>query len=367
MISYYDIMNATLVLFLLLNHIVKEGDNVPQLKLENVLDLNKWQALQDALAEITQLAIITIDYKGIPFSRHSKCTPFCQFVRSHEGLSKSCQKCDSRAGLEAVRSNRPYIYLCHYNIIDIAIPITLEDKYVGAVMAGQVRLAGDCETPDDLEQIFSALASTKALQDFAELKELYDQIPTLDYKRIEDVSNMLSLLCQYIVEEAADKGAILNMYERLVSNAEPRFAAEMPAVKMKKAKSILANALTSSYLDIQGIDLSCIGNKKLIPAFEYIYSNSSSILTLAEAAKLCHLSPSYFSRCFFKEVGLNYTAYVTQLKVEWAKQLLLGTDMSVTQVSDELGFGEPGYFIKIFKKCESVTPAIYRRFITGRA
>lgn len=46
--------------------------------LDKILDLKKWQELQDSLADVTELAIITIDYKGRPISAHSKCTPFCQ-------------------------------------------------------------------------------------------------------------------------------------------------------------------------------------------------------------------------------------------------------------------------------------------------
>ena len=125
--------------------------------LEKILDISKWQALQDSLAQVTGMAIITVDYKGIPITAHSMCTPFCEKVRSNTHLLKRCQRCDSRGGLEAVQINRPYIYKCHYNIIDIAIPITVSDKYVGALMAGQIR-TGDEELPEELEQILQSLS-----------------------------------------------------------------------------------------------------------------------------------------------------------------------------------------------------------------
>lgn len=336
------------------------------LKMEEILNLKKWQELQDALAEVTRLAIITVDYKGVPFSQHSNCTPFCEMVRNDERLLENCKKCDSRAGLEAVRSNRPYIYLCHYNVIDIAIPVISEDKYVGAVMAGQVKLADLDDAPKDLEQIFHSNISMRELQCSPELKALYDQIPTLDYHTILTASKMLLRFCNYIVEEANDKNLLLEMYENLATNTGHLPAETIPSVKMKEVRDALSNALTCKYLNIKAPDATNIRNKKLIPAFDFIYSNPGEMLSLVEAAEICHLSPSYYSRCFYKEVGENYTTYITQLKVEWAKQLLLGTDLSVTQISDELGFGEPGYFIKIFKKSESVTPALYRRFIVEK-
>lgn len=125
--------------------------------LDEILDLPRWQKLQDKLACMTNMAIITVDYKGTPITQHSMCCPFCQSVRANPQLFKYCQICDSRGGLEAVRSQKPYIYLCHFNIIDIAIPITVDDKYLGAIMAGQIRLDGAA----DLESFECLLSSAK--------------------------------------------------------------------------------------------------------------------------------------------------------------------------------------------------------------
>lgn len=79
-------------------------------------------------------------------------------------------------------------------------------------------------------------------------------------------------------------------------------------------------------------------------------------------AKLCHLSPSYFSRLFTKSTGENFSSYLSRTKIEWAKQLLETSDLSVAQIGEELGFQEPGYFIKQFKRFEGATPLHYRKF-----
>jgi len=327
--------------------------------LDKILNLIKWQDLQDSLADATQLAIITIDYKGKPISAHSKCTPFCQKIRDNADLARMCQKCDSRAGLEAVRHNRPYIYLCHYNIIDIAIPITSDDKYIGAIMAGQVKPSFSGTIPD-LEQVLYSPASLRALQESQELKLLYREIPTLDYEVILRTSDMLFKLCNYIIEEATAKNLIVTMYNSLISMAQTALPNSPVPNSMPLVKSTLAKTLTPVHTS--SIPFSGPKNTKLLPALEYMYNNTHLMVSLEKAAQLCHLSPGYFSRSFTKEFGTNYTAYTTRLKIEWAKELLTNTDLPVTQISDQLGFSDPGYFTKIFKKQEYLTPSLYRKY-----
>ncbi len=110
--------------------------NNTQFDIEQVLDLNKWEAVQESIAIATHLAIILVDYRGRPVTKHSQVQPFCQLVRNHPELSVYCEKCDSRGGLEAVRTGQPFIYRCHFDIVDMAIPIMRDNRYVGAIMAG---------------------------------------------------------------------------------------------------------------------------------------------------------------------------------------------------------------------------------------
>lgn len=320
--------------------------------LDKILDLDKWQEVQDSLADVTGLAIITIDYKGKPITNHSNCTTFCEKIRSNSDLAKMCQRCDSRAGLEAVRYNKPYIYLCHYNVVDIAIPITNNDKYIGAIMAGQVRLSL-AKTIPDLEQIFYSPTSLKALQESKELKRLYKEIPALDYDAILKTSDMLFKLCNYIVDESTSKNALIKQYQANIP------LEKVSVVNPKPSLEELPPSLHTSNAPFDPPK-----NNKLLPALEYIFNNPHLMVSLEKAAQLCHISPGYFSRSFSKEFNTNYTAYTNKLKIKWAKELLTNTDLPVTQISDELGFNDPGYFIKIFKKHEYLTPGLYRKYIS---
>lgn len=101
------------------------------LDLSSLLDIPLWEQVQDQLAEFTGTAIITIDYKGNPITKHSCRTEFCSVIRENPIFRKRCYRCDALAGLEAVRLGRPYIYLCHCGIVDVAVPVLVGDRYLG--------------------------------------------------------------------------------------------------------------------------------------------------------------------------------------------------------------------------------------------
>lgn len=334
--------------------------------LHNVIDINKWQRLQDSLALVTKMALITIDYKGTPVTDHSSCCDFCRQVREDPQFLSYCKKCDSRGGLEAVRTNKPYIYYCHFDIIDVAIPIIIDDKYIGAVMAGQVKLPSD-DCVNDLERMQNISKPDQAQEKLRLLQADYAAIPTLSYEQIKTISDMLFHLCNYIIEEASEKQFTIDMYMNTLyhspaikkTNAFTGYGVE----NIKKLKKEMSNTIIDAYVSESFDKQPALTTPLLQPAFEYIYQHKNENITLKTMAEVCHISPSYFSRIFYKETGENFTNYLTKLKINWSKELLEATDMSVNQISDTLGFSESGYFIKKFKMQTGITPAIYRKMI----
>ncbi|AIQ55424.1 PocR ligand-binding domain-containing protein [Paenibacillus sp. FSL R7-0331] len=337
----------------------------PLFKLENIIDLEKWDKLQDSLALVTKMAIITVNYKGVPVSKHSYCQPFCQGVRKDDMLSPFCQKCDARGGLEAVRLNTPYIYKCHFNIIDIAVPIIIDNQYIGAVMAGQIRLRDSDQ--QQLEQLVSRPPNADTELKFQALEAEYASLPTLSYDEVSTIADMLYHLCNYIVEEAITKNATIQLYKKTLLPETPQGPADdyaaspVPAVGSLQA---IQNELSSALVEHSIKELSSMqyraANPLLQPAFDYLYRHKNKNFTLADLARQCHISPSYFSRIFTRETGENFSTFAPRLKIEWAKQLLEATDQPVNLISDVLGFCDAGYFIKTFKKFEHLTPAVYR-------
>ena len=74
-----------------------------------------------------------------------------------------------------------------------------------------------------------------------------------------------------------------------------------------------------------------------------------------------HLSAQYISQLFKSEIGVNLLAYLTNIRMEQAKKLLLATPLSIADISAQSGYADYRVFTKVFKKTEGVTPSQYRR------
>ncbi|SHJ52538.1 two-component system, response regulator YesN [Geosporobacter subterraneus DSM 17957] len=101
-------------------------------------------------------------------------------------------------------------------------------------------------------------------------------------------------------------------------------------------------------------------NRELEIILHYIEKNFHKGITLEDVAKHVGLSPFYLSKLFKKQVGINFIEYVTKKKIDKAKDLLVQTNLPVINIALELGFHEPNYFSKVFKKVEGITPSQYR-------
>ena len=95
-------------------------------------------------------------------------------------------------------------------------------------------------------------------------------------------------------------------------------------------------------------------------AQEYIRQNFRKDLTLEEVAQTAGISPYYFSKLFKEGTGMNFTEYITGLRIERAKQLLSNRELSIKQVCLDSGYGNPNYFSRIFKKWTGITPTEFR-------
>jgi len=82
-------------------------------------------------------------------------------------------------------------------------------------------------------------------------------------------------------------------------------------------------------------------------------------ITLEEVSKEVNISPHYFSKLFKDEMGENFIDYLTTLHINAAKEIKSSL-LSVKEICYQIGYGDPNYFSRIFKKVVGVTPTEYR-------
>lgn len=92
----------------------------------------------------------------------------------------------------------------------------------------------------------------------------------------------------------------------------------------------------------------------------YIDRRAKQGISLDDAADYANMSSCYFSKMFKKITGNTFISYVTDCKIEIAKQMLLNTDMPVINIAYDLSYSETNYFSKAFKKKVGITPTEYR-------
>ncbi|HOG00545.1 MAG: Bifunctional transcriptional activator/DNA repair enzyme AdaA [Firmicutes bacterium ADurb.Bin248] len=312
--------------------------------IRNIFQNDRFQQIQDALASSINLAIITVDYKGIPITKHSSRTEFCSIMRKGEQFKGLCERCDSRGGLEAARTQSHYIYLCHAGLVDLAIPIVVNNNYLGAVMAGQVLLSNK-EDNLKLEQILHNFENSVSFEDVNTLRA-YRSLSHMSLEKIKSIADMLLSIITIMVDETRLRIAVnaLQKHQKYVHVDKEFYEA-------------YARIFSGQYFDLtaekQNISL-------LKPAFDYIQDNLEGDLSIKKVASICNVSPSYFSKLFAKENLGSYTDYINKTKIERAKQFLTSTHLSINDISVKLGFNDCGYFIKVFNRFEGMTPAAYR-------
>lgn len=105
-------------------------------------------------------------------------------------------------------------------------------------------------------------------------------------------------------------------------------------------------------------------NKIKMKLFEdvknYIRENIETELELEKVANNFGLSVYYFSRTFKEVTGVNFSDYVNKCRIDIAKELLSSGDMNVKEVCYKVGYNDPNYFSKVFKKYEGVSPVNFK-------
>jgi len=110
-----------------------------------------------------------------------------------------------------------------------------------------------------------------------------------------------------------------------------------------------------------GAEISQREMRPITEAKRYMRQHYQEPLRLEEVSSAVGFNATYFSTLFKKETGRNFTDYLTELRIEKAKELLCGDNLSVQDVAEMVGYQDLKYFSRLFKNTTGVSPSDYKK------
>ncbi|MBW7454906.1 helix-turn-helix domain-containing protein [Paenibacillus sepulcri] len=143
--------------------------------------------------------------------------------------------------------------------------------------------------------------------------------------------------------------SILYSYEQLVQSYEHVFAMLDELESLATGYSGTADPLSVE-----------TKNRTFNAILRFVTDHFTQELSLQSLADQFFMNPSYISQLFKKEVGETFTAYISRLRIAYARELLDHEQYSIQEIAEKIGYQDYFYFARIFKKMTGTTPSQYR-------
>ncbi|MBQ8613865.1 MAG: helix-turn-helix domain-containing protein [Ruminiclostridium sp.] len=197
--------------------------------------------------------------------------------------------------------------------------------------------------PDEAKRLFKPL-------DCEQMGRLSsDNLRNLKYHLIISVA----LITRYCIEGGMEMETAYNLSDIYINSIDKCLTEE--EVKL------LHREVVDDYAQrMQLIHKNNIYPKPVILCLDYIYNNLHTKITLDKLAEVSHMSPTYISRLFHKEVGVTVSDYITRKRIEAAKNMLRYSEHTSIEITECLCFSSESHFIQVFKKHTGCTPKTYR-------
>lgn len=327
---------------------------------------------------------------------------FSQKMRKH--LLKIVNKCRSVAGMEEILTEDELLYI-DKTIARIDHEVYMNEKYIRSsflknLMLGQGMPFGFPKAKvQQLLETYQApyygvllikLESTKEIPEES-LREEYsiyrftvcnlaDEIFGQAYrcKTVEIEENKVAVLLLSDAYEISDEYVLCfqQIKEFCQGNLDLFLSGSMGCVVDKREDIYLSYQRAEQYMKMSRL----IGKNELIDSNQMInqsYQEKNRKLTeamieytklnykdpelsLKNVAHMFHLTTAYVGKIFKSVQGVSYASYVTQCRLEEAKELLLETNKTIGEISSELGFVNSAYFTTVFKNAYGMTPTAFR-------
>ncbi len=251
-----------------------------------------------------------------------------------DNFSKSCTEAYTAASV--VGSDR----VTHFE--DIAVSFDRMDAYPTNKEKLLIHklLTGDQQgVADTFEEIFFWLT--------VNYKEDMDRIKS----RLIELIYVIKRAVPYCIEESNFKGQ-----SHMVRILKLQSVVELKSSYMEYLRYLLESMAESRQKEMNGL---------ISKVIKYIHSNYQKNISLDDAAKEVNLSYHYFSKFFKESMGKSFIDYLTEIRIESSKVLLKDAEFSIKEIGYRIGYSDPNYYCKTFKKVTGMTPTEYRTSISG--
>jgi AraC-like DNA-binding protein len=271
-----------------------------------------YQEYERAFSEATglPLALRPVESWQLPHHGKKSESPFCGIMSQK---SRACAAClQTQQQLSETATDEPRTVVCGAGLSDTAVPVRMGDRLIGFLQTGQIFRRKPTMTQFERA---ARLAAEWGLQaDRETLKRAYFNTRVLSPKQHESVVKLLTIFAQHL-------SMVSNQVVVQQENAEP------PVITRAK---------------------------------EYIRERQTEDISLGEVAKAVNTSTFYFCKMFKKVTGLNFTDYLSRLRIEKAKNLLLNPNLRISEIAYEVGFQSLTHFNRVFKRIIGQSPTQYR-------
>lgn len=246
------------------------------------------------------------------------------------------------------------------NVDDYILKPARPDKVVEAINSSIAKIDEDSLILGHVTYEESSFKANFLTGDYASAKDdLYEilKFESLEFKDIHDLK-------EYIlgtVEETAKNYGIdkkdedfKDLYKRLqISNDTDEFLRSLMDLSQHIYRRLLESKIS-------------ISKDELDLSLQYIELNLHEKIGLNDVAGYIHISPTYYSRLFKENIGLNFIEYLTKRRIKTAKLLLEHTKLSIYEIAEKVGFNESNYFSRVFKENTGASPTEYRNNGKGK-
>mgnify|MGYP002558605512 FL=1 len=232
-----------------------------------------------------------------------------------------------------------------------------------------IRMAQNVDTLDDIEiTSFGEIEKTRTmLEKFLNngAEDEIDEFVDVYINELPEENLKSVLMCQYIIMDAY---IVMMSFCEKIEGIEGEMQAQSEELKnsMKTSQTLeeIKNYIRMLLKKIIGVRDTISGRRYSdiieIAKDQIRKTYMSDEISLNTIAAEVGMSPSYFSSIFSKEMGKTFVEYLTEIRMDRAKELLMCSSMKTSEIGYEVGYKDPHYFSYIFKKTQNCTPKEFR-------